>query len=99
AGAGMVAAGTGVLPLQAQQRFTSVEPPSFPAGAIIRTLQGDLDPSELADGATLFHEHVGRDDVDLAVNELRECAFNGLGCIVDAATGRRSASQVRNLNA
>lgn len=99
AGAGMVAAGTGVLPLQAQQRFTSVEPPNFPAGAIIRTLQGDLDPSELADGATLFHEHVGRDDVDLAVNELRECAFNGLGCIVDAATGRRSASQVRNLNA
>ena len=99
AGAGMVAAGTGVLPLQAQQRFTSVEPPSFPAGAIIRTLQGDLDPSELADGATLFHEHVGRGDVDLAVNELRECAFSGLGCIVDAATGRRTADQVRNLNA
>ncbi len=99
AGAGVVAAGTGVLPLQAQQRFTSVEPPSFPAGAIIRTLQGDLDPSELANGATLFHEHVGRDDVDLAVNELRECAFNGLGCIVDAATGRRTADQVRNLNA
>ena len=99
AGAGVVAAGTGGLPLQAQQRFTSVEPPSFPAGAIIRTLQGDLDPSELANGATLFHEHVGRDDVDLAVNELRECAFNGLGCIVDAATGRRTADQVRNLNA
>ena len=99
AGAGVVAAGTGGLPLQAQQRFTSVEPPSFPAGAIIRTLQGDLDPSELANGATLFHEHVGQDDVDLAVNELRECAFNGLGCIVDAATGRRTADQVRNLNA
>lgn len=99
AGAGVVAAGTGGLPLQAQQRFTSVEPPSFPASAIIRTLQGDLDPSELANGATLFHEHVGRDDVDLAVNELRECAFNGLGCIVDAATGRRTADQVRNLNA
>ena len=99
AGAGVVAAGTGGLRLQAQQRFTSVEPPSFPAGAIIRTLQGDLDPSELANGATLFHEHVGRGDVDLAVNELRECAFNGLGCIVDAATGRRTADQVRNLNA
>ncbi len=99
AGAGVVAAGTGGLPLQAQQRFTSVEPPNFPAGAIIRTLQGDLDPSELANGATLFHEHVGQDDVDLAVNELRECAFNGLGCIVDAATGRRTADQVRNLNA
>ncbi len=99
AGAGVVAAGTGILPLQAQQRFTSVDTPTFPAGAVIRTLQGDLSPSDLANGATLFHEHVGRDDIDLAVNELRECAFNGLGCIVDAATGRRTAAQVRNLNA
>ena len=90
AGAGVVAVGTGTLPVEAQQRFTSVDPPDFPVGALIRTLQGDLDPSELATGATLFHEHVGRDDVDLAVEELRVCAFDGLGCIVDAATGRRT---------
>ena len=98
-GAGVVAASRGTLPVQAQQSFTSVDPPNFPAGAIIRTLQGDLDPTELATGATLFHEHVGRDDVDLAVEELRACAFDGLGCIVDAATGRRTPAQVSNLNA
>lgn len=99
AGAGVVAASSGRVPLLAQQRFTSAEPPTFPAGAIIRTQQGDVDPGALANGATLFHEHVGRADIDLAVNELRECAFNGLGCIVDAATGRRTADQVRNLSA
>jgi phosphotriesterase-related protein len=99
AGAGVVAAGSGRLPLLAQQPFTSAEPPTFAAGAIIRTQQGDVDPGTLANGATLFHEHVGRADIDLAVNELRECAFNGLGCIVDAATGRRTADQIRNLGA
>ena len=98
AGAGAVAAG-GATPLAAQQRFTSAEAPDFPAGAIIRTLQGDIDPAELAEGATLFHEHVGRPDIDLAVEELRACAFDGLGCIVDAATGRRTGEQVRQLQA
>ena len=43
--AGVVAASTGTLPVEAQQRFTSVDPPNFPAGALIRTLQGDLDPT------------------------------------------------------
>jgi predicted metal-dependent phosphotriesterase family hydrolase len=32
--------------------------PTFPKGAIIRTLLKDMDPSELAGGATLFHEHM-----------------------------------------
>ena len=98
-GAGLVAATAGTQSVWAQQRFTSVEPPAFANGAIIRTLQGDLDPAALADGATLFHEHVGRSEVDLAVEELRACAFDGLGCIVDAATGRRSPEQVRDLEA
>ncbi|MEE2637377.1 MAG: hypothetical protein VYE68_09120 [Acidobacteriota bacterium] len=97
-GAGLVA-GTGAVPLRAQQTFASVSPPNLPAGAIIRTLQGDLAPGELANGATLFHEHVGRADIDLAVEELRACAFDGLGCIVDAATGRRSPEQISQLNA
>ncbi len=96
-------AGVGILAAtaaaRAQQRFTSAEAPTFPPGAIIRTVQSDLDPVELANGATLFHEHVGRAEVDLAVEELRACAFDGLGCIVDAATGRRSAEQVRRLEA
>ncbi len=99
AGAGAVAAAAGAPPLRAQQRFTSAEPPDVPAGAIIRTLQGDVDPADLAEGATLFHEHVGRVDVEFAVEELRACAFDGLGCIVDAATGRRTPEQVRNLQA
>ena len=87
------------LPAKAQQQFTTGEPPDFPAGSIIRTLQGDVDPSSLDNGATLFHEHVGRDNIELAVEELRACAFDGLRCIVDAATGRRTEQQVRNLNA
>ena len=68
AGAGLAAAAGGV-PVRAQQTFTSVVPPDFPDGAIIRTLQGDVAPEALADGATLFHEHVGRGDVELAVEE------------------------------
>jgi phosphotriesterase-related protein len=96
--AGVVAAGSSVRPALAQQSFSSVDSPSFPRSAIIRTLQGDIDPNELANGATLFHEHVGRAEVDLAVEELRECAFNGLGCIVDAATGRRTPEQIQNIN-
>ena len=98
AGAGATL-GPGLRTLHAQQRFTSAESPDFPAGAIIRTLQGDVDPAELAEGATLFHEHVGRADIDLAVEELAACAYDGLGCIVDAATGRRTAEQVANLGA
>lgn len=96
--AGAVATLTGGLSLRAQQQFSSIEPPLFPGGAIVRTLQGDVDPTALANGATLFHEHVGRADIDLAIEELRACAFDGLGCIVDAATGRRTAEQVRSLN-
>ena len=86
-------------PVNAQQQFTTAEPPNFPTGSIIRTLQGDVVPSSLDNGATLFHEHVGRDDIELAVEELRACAFDGLRCIVDAATGRRTEQQIRNLNA
>ena len=99
AGVGTLATTAATRTAGAQQRFTSTEALSFPVGTIIRTLQGDLDPEALAAGATLFHEHVGRTEVDLAVEELRACAFDGLGCIVDAATGRRSAEQVRNLEA
>lgn len=96
--AGAVAAVTAGFPLRAQQQFASIEPLNFPAGETIRTLQGDVDPAALANGATLFHEHVGRADIDLAVEELRASAFDGLGCIVDAATGRRTVEQLRDLN-
>ena len=32
--------------------------PTFPKGAIIRTILKDYAPEELAGGATLFHEHM-----------------------------------------
>ena len=31
---------------------------TFPDGAVIRTILGDIDPATLAGGATLFHEHL-----------------------------------------
>ncbi|MBM62913.1 MAG: hypothetical protein CL484_08200 [Acidobacteria bacterium] len=86
------------IDLQAQQNFVGVSNLNLPNDAIIRTLQQDLDPVALSNGATLFHEHVGRNDIELAVEELRASAFDGLGCIVDAATGRRTTEQLRNLN-
>lgn len=36
----------------------SAQQPTFPKGAIIRTLVRDYAPEELAGGATLFHEHL-----------------------------------------
>ena len=35
---------------------------TFPDGAIIRTILRDVDPEELAGGATLFHEHLSIGD-------------------------------------
>ncbi|HEY3517872.1 MAG TPA: hypothetical protein VGL98_12565, partial [Gammaproteobacteria bacterium] len=48
---GAVAAAT--LPFRA-----SAQTPTFPKGAVIRTLFKDYAPEELAGGATLFHEHL-----------------------------------------
>jgi phosphotriesterase-related protein len=62
------------------------------AGAIIRTVLGDIDPDAIS-GATLFHEHLsirlspdrafGTDDVDDVVREIGIAATEGVGCIVD----------------
>jgi phosphotriesterase-related protein len=49
-GIGVAAAG---LP-----EFVSAAPPTFPRGAVIRTILKDYAPDELAGGATLFHEHM-----------------------------------------
>jgi phosphotriesterase-related protein len=67
----------------------------FPAGAIIRTIQGDIDPTTIT-GATLMHEHLGSGTTDkppatapgqdrnwMAV-ELKAARTEGLGCIVSA---------------
>ncbi len=48
---GMGAAATALPEVVAQE-------PTFPRGAIIRALLKDYQPSELAGGATLFHEHM-----------------------------------------
>src|SRR5580698_5277263 len=54
-GAGAAAAG--------MPRGIFAQEPTFPRGAIIRTLLKDYAPEDLAGGATLFHEHLqlGRD--------------------------------------
>jgi predicted metal-dependent phosphotriesterase family hydrolase len=39
-------------------RFAQAQAPSFPKGAIIRTVLKDYAPEDLAGGATLFHEHL-----------------------------------------
>ncbi len=38
--------------------FASAAAPTFPKGAVIRTILRDYAPEELAGGATLFHEHM-----------------------------------------
>jgi phosphotriesterase-related protein len=50
--------GMGALALTTGPRLARAQAPSFPPGAIIRTLFKDLSPEELAGGATLFHEHL-----------------------------------------
>src|SRR5581483_10132684 len=42
----------------ALQRSGLAQDPVFPKGAVIRTLLKDYAPEELANGATLFHEHM-----------------------------------------
>src|SRR3954449_11100427 len=53
-GAGAIAA---ALP-----EFASAAAPTFPKGAIIRTILKDYAPEDLAGGATLFHEHMSWTD-------------------------------------
>src|SRR5690349_8003380 len=76
----------------------------FPKGAIIRTVLEDVPPDRLT-GTTLFHEHLSMaradgqpifyDDVALIADEVRACAADGVGCIVDAGVaglGRKIAA-------
>jgi phosphotriesterase-related protein len=77
----------------AQATFRSVQKIDVPRNAIIRTILKDMAPDVLANGATLIHEHLGG-DVDLMVQELRWAAADGLGCLVNATTSRRTDQQV-----
>lgn len=51
----------GVLGMGAAAVLSGASAPQFPKHAIIRTLLKDLPPSALANGATLFHEHLSID--------------------------------------
>ncbi len=74
--------------------------PTFPQGAIIRTILKDIAPDVLASRVTLFHEHLSISlpplpgappppppvtrDADFVVREVRTAEQEGVGCIVDA---------------
>ena len=77
----------------AQTTFRSVQRITVPKGAVVRTILKDLPPDALVNGATLIHEHLGT-DVELMVEELKGAAADGLGCLVNATTGRRTDEQV-----
>ncbi len=100
AGLGLVRAARGGTALDAAQpmRFTSAEVPAFPTGAIIRTLRGDVSPQELANGATLIHEHL-RGAVDQVLHEVQSAGRDGVTCLVDSATGGRSQRALDALQA
>src|SRR5262245_48219595 len=81
--------------------FRSAEQLTFPRGAVMRTVLGDVAPATLGTKATLFHEHLsfewarvtGRQDrpgpdkdADPILDQLRVAASEGVGCIVDAGT-------------
>jgi phosphotriesterase-related protein len=63
-------------------------------GAVVRTVLSDVPPSRIT-GATLIHEHLSMNadgnnpafgfyrDLDLMTEEVRACANDGVGCIVD----------------
>jgi phosphotriesterase-related protein len=82
--------------LAAQAAYRSVERLSFPKGAVVRTVLTDLSPDALTNGATLIHEHLGA-DVDLMVDELRAAAVDGLGCLVNATTNRKSDEDIEKI--
>lgn len=73
-------------------RLFAAGAPALQQAPIIRALQGDLEPSALADGPVLFHEHLSMQlgqapsfmaDVDLMIREVRAAQAEGIALIVD----------------
>jgi phosphotriesterase-related protein len=88
------------------QRQPQPDAPTFPRGAVIRTLFKDMPPDALAGGPVLFHEHLSMryppqakehftDDVALMIEEARAARTGGIACIVDGGHSDMS----RNLDA
>src|SRR5437773_5842563 len=87
------------MPLAAPLQAGGAKAVTFPRGAIIRTIVKDLQPEALANGTTLFHEHLdgvySRDtrqlklpppssaDITPVIADVEEAMKNGLVCIVD----------------
>lgn len=77
-----------LLPAQTPAR------PTFPKGAIIRTILRDMPPEALASGPSLFHEHLSMrfplgatehftDDVAMMIEEAKATKADGIAAIVD----------------
>jgi phosphotriesterase-related protein len=92
--AGLVAAGQATA-IRAQKLAQKL---GIPKGAIIRTILKDVPPEGLGTGAALIHEHLtAGGNVDVLVDEVRAAGQQGLSCIVDAATGRRTEAALERL--
>ena len=102
AGVGLASAASSAKSLLAapwQSAASGARTVTFPRGAIIRTILKDLPPEALANGSTLFHEHLdgvySRDsrqlklpppssaDITPVIADIKEAMKNGLVCIVD----------------
>ena len=101
----LLGAGLGITRLASKSdlcagSFQQSDTPTFPPGAIIRTVLGDTDPASIK-GTTLHHEHLGNglpqlgkkarrptEDVEWMTEEMIgiKTKYN-VGCIVSALTG------------
>jgi len=95
AGLGLVTACGGGTQTAQPMRFASADAPNFPSGAVIRTLRGDVNPEELANGATLVHEHLGG-NLEAMLFEVNSAGADGVACLVDSSTGRRTQRALDN---
>jgi phosphotriesterase-related protein len=86
-GGGGLLAGSGVLAIG--ERLGAAPRQQTP---ILRTLQGDIAPGSLGEGAVLFHEHLSiqlgpnpsfHSDVDLMIEEARAARADGVALMVD----------------
>ena len=94
AGLGLLTALRDETALAASLQKSTATQSAFPKGAVVRTILRDVPPERIA-GATLIHEHLSMGstsdtpalkfykDLDLMSEEVKACANDGVGCIVD----------------
>jgi phosphotriesterase-related protein len=108
-GCGIALRTEGALAAAGQLLDKSVRQLRLPSGSVIRTILKDVSPNGLSSGVTWVHEHLtyaflqpgsppeSQPNLELAVDELRASARDGVRCVVDAAVNRRSAEQIEYL--